>query len=242
MRCPYCGFEDTKVIDSRDSDDGIRRRRECLSCGERFTTFERVQAVGLQVVKKDGRREDFSREKLLLGMRRACEKRPLPVGSIEAVVDDIEATLQAQGKAEVPSGLIGELVMDHLRELDHIAYIRFASVYRAFADIDSLREELERLSGASLRDAPRLAGQLALIPDEVLDQLEPSLRPAPRRGRPGRKRLDRPRPGLVLGQGTPPGQQRERRASTKGGQATAHPGGSASGEGGTRAAGGQGSS
>jgi transcriptional repressor NrdR len=212
MRCPYCGFEDTKVIDSRDSEEGIRRRRECLSCGERFTTFERVQAVGLQVIKKDGRREDFSREKLLLGMRRACEKRPLPVGSIEAVVDDIEATLQAQGKAEVPSSLIGELVMDHLRELDHIAYIRFASVYRAFADIDSLREELERLSGASLREAPRLAGQLPLIPDEVLDQLEPSLRPAPRRGRPGTKRLVRPRPGLIVPRGTSSGQQKRRTA------------------------------
>src|SRR4030067_3038488 len=114
MRVPYCGFEDPKVIRSRDSDDGIRRRRECLSCGERFTTFERVQAVGLQVVKKDGRREDFSREKLLLGLRRACEKRPLPVGTIEAVADDIEATIQGTGKAEVPTSLIGEMVMSHL--------------------------------------------------------------------------------------------------------------------------------
>ena len=213
MRCPYCGFEDTKVIDSRDSDDGIRRRRECLSCGERFTTFERVQAVGLQVIKKDGRREDFSREKLLLGIRRACEKRPLPVGAIEAVVDDIEATLLAQGKGEVPSSLIGELVMDHLRDLDHIAYIRFASVYRAFADIESLREELEGLSRASSREAPRLAGQLSLIPDELLNQLEPSLRPAPRRGRPGPKRLVRPRPGLASRRGTPPGNEDRRRAA-----------------------------
>jgi transcriptional repressor NrdR len=213
MRCPYCGFEDTKVIDSRDSEDGIRRRRECLACGERFTTFERVQTVGLQVVKKDGRREDFSREKLLLGIRRACEKRPLPVGAIEAVVDAIEATLQGQGKAEVPSSLIGELVMDHLRDLDHIAYIRFASVYRAFADIESLREELESLSGASPREATRLAGQLTLIPDEVLAQLEPSLRPAPRRGRPGRKPLAGPRPGLVSPRGVPAGEQKDRRAS-----------------------------
>ena len=214
MRCPYCGFEDTKVIDSRDSEEGIRRRRECLSCGERFTTFERVQTVGLQVVKKDGRREDFSREKLLLGIRRACEKRPLPVGAIEAVVDDIEATLQAQGKAEVPSSLIGELVMDHLRDLDHIAYIRFASVYRAFADVESLREELESLSGASPREATRLAGQLTLIPDEVLAQLEPSLRPAPRRGRPGRKALAGPRPGLVSPRGVPAGEQKDHRASS----------------------------
>jgi transcriptional repressor NrdR len=214
MHCPYCGFEDTKVIDSRDSEDGIRRRRECLACGERFTTFERVQTVGLQVVKKDGRREDFSREKLLLGIRRACEKRPLPVGAIEAVVDAIEATLQGQGKAEVPSSLIGELVMDHLRDLDHIAYIRFASVYRAFADVESLREELESLSGASPREATRLAGQLTLIPDEVLAQLEPSLRPAPRRGRPGRKPLVRPRPGLASPREAPAGEQKGRRASS----------------------------
>lgn len=210
MRCPYCGFADTKVIDSRDSEEGIRRRRECLACGERFTTSERVQTVGLQVIKKDGRRQDFSRDKVLLGIRRACEKRPLPVGSIEAVADDIEATLLAQGKAEVPSSLIGELAMDHLRDLDHIAYIRFASIYRAFADIESLREELESLSGASPQAAPRLAGQLTLIPDEVLDELKPSLRPAPRRGRPGRKPLRRPRPGLVATPEISPGEQQGR--------------------------------
>jgi transcriptional repressor NrdR len=214
MRCPYCGFGDTKVIDSRDSEEGIRRRRECLACGERFTTFERVQTVGLQVIKKDGRRQDFSREKVLRGIRRACEKRPLPVGSIEAVVDDIEATLHAQGKAEVPSSLVGELVMDHLRDLDHIAYIRFASVYRAFADVESLREELESLTGASPRAAPRLAGQLPLIPDEILDELRPSLRPAPRRGRPGRKPSRRPRPGLTPPAVMSPGEQRDRGAAS----------------------------
>jgi transcriptional repressor NrdR len=214
VRCPYCGFEDTKVIDSRDSEEGIRRRRECLSCAERFTTFERVQTVGLQVVKKDGRREDFSREKLLLGIRRACEKRPLPVGAIEAVVDDIEATLQGQGKAEAPSSLIGELVMDHLRDLDHIAYIRFASVYRAFADVDSLREELESLSGVSPREATRLAGQLSLIPDEVLSQLEPSLRPAPRRGPPGPKPRVRPRPDLISPGAMSTVERKGRRASS----------------------------
>ena len=213
MRCPYCEFGDTKVIDSRDSEEGIRRRRECLACGERFTTFERVQTIGLQVIKKDGRRQDFSREKVLLGIRRACEKRPLPVGTIEAVADDIEATLLAQGKAEVPSSLVGELVMDHLRDLDHIAYIRFASVYRAFADVESLREELESLSGASPRAAPRLAGQLPLLPDEVLDELTPSLRPTPRRGRPGRKPLRRPRPGLVSTPEMPPGEHQDHRAA-----------------------------
>ena len=187
MRCPYCGFADTKVIDSRDADDGIRRRRECLSCGERFTTFERVQSVGLLVIKKDGRREDFSREKLLAGIRKACEKRPLPVGAIEAAVNDIEAALQAQGKAEMPSSLIGELVMDHLRELDHIAYIRFASVYRAFADIDSLREELEALAAPG---GPP-AGQLPLLPEQELAGLARA--PRPTRRRPGRPRTI-PRP------------------------------------------------
>ncbi len=117
-------------VKQHDPVEGIRRRRECLSCAERFTTFERVQTVGLQVVKKDGRREDFSREKLLLGIRRACEKRPLPVGAIEAVVDDIEATLQGQGKAEAPSSLIGELVMGRASGPgEGIAYIRFASIY-----------------------------------------------------------------------------------------------------------------
>src|SRR3989304_4725821 len=131
MRWPYCGFADTKVIDSRDADDGIRRRRECLSCGERFTTFERVQAVGLLVVKKEGRREDFSPAKLLAGIRIACQKRPLPVGAIEAAVDDIEAALQAQGKAEVPSSLVGELVMDRLRGRGHRASIRLPSGSRA---------------------------------------------------------------------------------------------------------------
>ncbi len=210
MHCPYCGYSDTKVIDSRDSDEGIRRRRECLACGERFTTFERVQTVGLQVIKKDGRRQDFSREKVLVGIRRACQKRPLPVGAIEAVVDDIEATLQAQGKAEVPSSLVGELVMDHLREMDHIAYIRFASVYRAFADIESLQEELQSLSGSSPRAAPRLAGQLPLIPDEVLTELTSSLRPAPRRGRPGRRPSGRPRPGLRPARRTPTGEPEDR--------------------------------
>ena len=196
MRCPYCGFEDTKVIDSRDSDDGIRRRRECLSCGERFTTFERVQAVGLQVVKKDGRREDFSREKLLLGMRRACEKRPLPVGSIEAVVDDIEATLQAQGKGEVPTSLIGELVMDHLRELDHIAYIRFASVYRSFADLEELEREVRALAERS----PAPSGQPTLLPQEELQALTSDVRafPARRRGRPARAGASRPAPPQLL--------------------------------------------
>src|SRR3972149_240357 len=146
MRCPYCGFADTKVTDSRDADDGIRRRRECLSCGQRFTTLERMATGSLLVAKKDGRREEFSREKLLAGLRKACEKRPLPAGAVEAVADAVEAALRARGPPGGPPVEIGELVMDHLRDLDHIAYIRFASVYRQFADLEDIQRELEALA------------------------------------------------------------------------------------------------
>ena len=146
MKCPYCGNPESKVTDSRDTDDGVRRRRECLGCGARFTTYERVQVVSLYVIKKDGRREEFNRAKLTTGIRKACEKRPLPMGSIERMVDDIEAELQQLGRSEVPTSMIGEMVMQRLRETDHIAYIRFASVYRPFADIQSLRDELEALA------------------------------------------------------------------------------------------------
>ncbi len=184
MHCPYCGFGDSRVTDSRNAEDGIRRRRECLSCGERFTTYERLQAAAFLVVKKDGRREDFSREKLLLGLRKACEKRPLPVGTIEAVTDDIEATLQATGKTEVPSSVIGEMVMAHLRDIDHIAYIRFASVYRDFADIGEVRVALEGLAATEARRSEETRGQLPLIPEEALEGLTRPWRPlARRRGR-----------------------------------------------------------
>jgi transcriptional repressor NrdR len=184
LHCPYCGFADSRVTDSRDADDGIRRRRECLSCGERFTTYERVHAAAFVVVKKDGRREDFSRAKLLIGLRKACEKRPLPVGTVEAVADDIEATLQASGKAEVPASIIGEMVMDRLRELDQIAYIRFASVYRDFADIGELRTALEGLAATEARRSQEARGQLTLIPEEALEGLARPWRPvARRRGR-----------------------------------------------------------
>jgi len=151
MRCPFCGGQDSKVVDSRDVDDSIRRRRECLNpgCGGRFTTHERVQAVALYVEKKDGRREEFSREKLLAGLRRACEKRPLPAGALEALAADIESALYQGNAPEVPSSMIGELVMDRLRDLDPIAYVRFASVYRQFTDIDALRVELEALASGS---------------------------------------------------------------------------------------------
>jgi transcriptional repressor NrdR len=183
MRCPYCGFADSKVTDSRDAEEGIRRRRECLNCGQRFTTVERLASASLLVAKKDGRREEFSREKLLAGLRKACEKRPLPAGAIEATADAVEAELRRSGAPEVPSDQIGELVMAHLRELDQIAYIRFASVYRQFADIDDVQAELERLA----TPAPP-PGQPTLIDEAELKALTPGLRPFPerRRGRPAR--------------------------------------------------------
>ena len=145
MNCPYCGYADSKVIDSRDVNDGIRRRRQCLSCNARFTTYERLQPASLFIIKKDQRREEFNREKLLSGIRKACEKRPLPTGSIERVVDEIEAELYHLGKAEIPSTLIGDMVMEKLKKLDYIAYIRFASVYREFADIRALKEAVDNL-------------------------------------------------------------------------------------------------
>lgn len=160
MRCPHCGHSESKVTDSRSVDQGIRRRRECLQCGERFTTYERIDTSVLTVIKKDRRREPFDREKLLRGIRKACEKRPLPAGTIEKLVDDIEFELHRLGRSEVPSSRIGEMVMERLLRLDHIAYIRFASVYREFADIGSLKREVDSI-------AEREATQLPLItPDE----------------------------------------------------------------------------
>ncbi len=145
MNCPYCNYHDSKVVDSRDVSDGIRRRRECLACGSRYTTYERVQTVGLFVIKKDQRREEFNRDKLLGGIHKACEKRPLPTGTIDRVVQDIEAELYSLGKSEVASAVIGDMVMKRLKKLDYIAYIRFASVYRQFTDITALKQEIDSL-------------------------------------------------------------------------------------------------
>jgi transcriptional repressor NrdR len=146
VNCPYCGGQGSKVVDSRSLDEGVRRRRECLACNTRFTTYERVQPHSIFVIKKDGRREQFSRDKLLAGIHKACEKRPLPTGAIDKLVDTIEAELYVAGKSEVSSFYIGDLVMEGLRKLDHIAYIRFASVYREFADIGDLIEEVDSLA------------------------------------------------------------------------------------------------
>ncbi|MBS3164375.1 transcriptional regulator NrdR [Candidatus Woesearchaeota archaeon] len=146
MRCQFCGHHEQKVVDSREAEDTVRRRRECLKCGKRFTTYERVETSALIVVKKDGRREEFSREKLKGGMRKACEKRPISEEAIEQSVQEIEAELRARPSAEIPSTVIGNLVMKHLRKLDKVAYIRFASVYREFADITTFQEELQKLA------------------------------------------------------------------------------------------------
>lgn len=134
------------MIDSRSVDDGVRRRRKCLACNTRFTTYERVQPHDIFVIKKDGRREEFSRDKLRLGIRKACEKRPLPTGAIDKFVDNIEAEIYKVGRSEVSSSYVGDLVMEGLKKLDHIAYIRFASVYREFADIGDLKQEVDSLA------------------------------------------------------------------------------------------------
>ncbi len=145
MKCPFCGFMDDKVIDSRLGKDGdiIRRRRECLKCERRFTTYERVEDVLPMVVKKDGRREPFDRNKILLGIKKACEKRPISVQAVENVVSEIEASFSETSEREIKSTEIGEKVMIRLRDLDDVAYVRFASVYRSFKDINEFMSELK---------------------------------------------------------------------------------------------------
>ena len=145
MRCPYCQCSETRVVDSRESEDVTRRRRECDSCSKRFTTYERVEAVALTVLKKDGRRESFDREKLRRGLLRACEKTSVTIEQVNTVVDRIEARLRGLATTEIPSRRIGELAMRYLRTLDKVAYVRFASVYREFADVGELYAEVQRL-------------------------------------------------------------------------------------------------
>lgn len=147
MRCPFCLHLDSKVLDSRQTEEGvsIRRRRECTACNRRFTTYERYDEMPFLVVKKDGRREAFSRSKILNGILRACEKRPIHSDAIEAAVDEIEREVRSRLEREVSSEYIGELVMDKLHELDDVAYVRFASVYRQFKDVDRFIEEVEQL-------------------------------------------------------------------------------------------------
>ncbi len=149
MKCPYCAVIDSRVIDSRPTDEGnaIRRRRECTSCGRRFTTYEKIEELPLMVIKKDGSREAFDRNKILTGLFKACEKRPVTTATLEQVVDEIELALRNQLSPEVKSQTIGEMVMDHLAEIDQVAYVRFASVYRQFTDIMRFKQELDKLLG-----------------------------------------------------------------------------------------------
>lgn len=149
MKCPFCGHPEDKVVDSREGKEGrvVRRRRECLSCARRFTTYERVDEIPYMVVKKDGRREAFDRNKLLTGLVKACEKRPVPMNALEAVVDEVENMLQESPEKELPAHLIGEKLMEQLKILDQVAYVRFASVYRQFGDLNAFVDELNRLLG-----------------------------------------------------------------------------------------------
>ena len=147
MKCPFCGFENDKVVDSRESKEGesIRRRRECLKCEKRFTTYQRIDEIPYMVVKKDGRREKFERQKILAGVLRACEKRPISMGKMEQIVNDVEQFVVDSPERERTTSDIGELIMDRLKQIDKVAYIRFASVYRDFKDVDEFRSELEQL-------------------------------------------------------------------------------------------------
>lgn len=145
MRCPHCGYKEDKVVDSRATQEGsaIRRRRECLKCGKRFTTYEYIEEVSLMVIKKDGRREPFDRKKILSGIMKACEKRPVSVEKMEEIVTHVERAIQKKSDREVSSSRIGELVMEKLKALDDVAYVRFASVYRQFKDVGQFMEELK---------------------------------------------------------------------------------------------------
>ncbi len=155
MKCPYCGYADSKVIDSRPADDGatIRRRRECMACNRRFTTYEIMERLPIVVVKRDGSRQSFDKLKVMNGMIRACEKRPVPLSALEQVADEIETELQSALEREVSTSEIGEMVMLRLKDLDEVAYVRFASVYRQFKDINTFMDELTKLLGSREKNA-----------------------------------------------------------------------------------------
>ena len=147
MKCPYCGYEDSKVLDSRPTDENqtIRRRRECIECGKRFTTYERIEQVPVVIIKKDGTRQAYDRTKILNGMIRACEKRPVPLSVIEESVDNIEKKVYNSLDKEIKSELIGEMVMEELKDIDDVPYVRFASVYRQFKDVNAFMDELKKM-------------------------------------------------------------------------------------------------
>jgi len=162
LRCPFCEFHDSKVIDSRAAEEGnsIRRRRECLQCAKRFTTYEMVEDLPLRVIKKDGRRMAFDRSKILNGLMKACEKRPIALDVLEETADKVEKELRNSMEREIPSRVIGEVLMKYLKNLDHVAYVRFASVYREFTDIDNFMQELEALKdNAGNKAKPDLIAQ-----------------------------------------------------------------------------------
>ena len=167
MNCPYCGYQDSKVIDSRDIDDGIRRRRQCLGCDALFTNYEGVKTTGIFFIKKDLWREAFDMRTLLAGIRKACEKRPLPTDAVDRLADEIENELYRQNKVEIPSAAVGDMVMERLKSLDFIAYIRFASVYREFTDIGTLKRVVDALV-VDETEEPLHTAQLPLIPTEEL--------------------------------------------------------------------------
>jgi len=145
MKCPFCGEDQSRVVDTREVGDGIRRRRECQHCNQRYTTYEQVVKANLLVVKRDGRREPFDRQKLFDSTWKACAKRPIASEDIERMVGDIESALYSMGQSEVPSRTIGEMVMERLRKIDGVAYVRFASVYRSFADLETLKHEVDQM-------------------------------------------------------------------------------------------------
>jgi transcriptional repressor NrdR len=180
MRCPNCGAPDSRVTDSRDTGEEIRRRRECSACGVRFTTYERIQHAALVVAKRDGRREEFDRQKLLRSIRLACVKRPLPTGALDKLVEEIDSDLQRLGRSEVPASVIGDAALRRLREIDSVAYVRYASVYRDFDDLEGfVREIREYHSADEEQQAAASSAQLELIPNEYV--LPPKQRA--RRGR-----------------------------------------------------------
>lgn len=166
MYCPFCGKQDTKVIDSRLAGEGaqVRRRRECLDCGERFTTFEFAELVMPRIIKGNGAREPFDEKKMVGGMMRALEKRPVDTDSVSAAISRLQHRLRASGEREIPSRILGEWVMNELRQLDQVAYVRFASVYRSFEDVNAFREEIERLE--SEPTAEERKDQIPLLPED----------------------------------------------------------------------------
>ena len=182
MRCPYCENSDSKVIDSRDAGDGIRRRRECHECQRRFTTYEYVQMRTMMVVKRDGHREEFQREKLFSSLTKACAKRPLPVGSIDKAVDEIERQLSESGRAEITSRAVGELVMERLSNLDRVAWIRFASVYRDFRDIETFKEAIDTLLQPEAPENGVHPDQISLLDDDKVPPARNRRRPRRHKG------------------------------------------------------------